>query len=47
MKLKIKENHAGTMFLNDGSLIVLCSDVVPDALELVKKLKEEDSSRLY
>jgi cyanophycin synthetase len=30
-----------------GSLIVLCSDVVPDALELVKKLKEEESSRLY
>ncbi len=26
-----------------GSLIVLCSDVVPDALELVKKLKEEES----
>jgi cyanophycin synthetase len=30
-----------------GSLIVLCSDVVPDALELVKKLKEEESTRLY
>ena len=26
-----------------GSLIVLCSDVVPDALELVKKLKEAES----
>ncbi len=26
-----------------GSLIVLCSDVVPDALELVKALKEEDT----
>jgi cyanophycin synthetase len=26
-----------------GSLIILCSDVVPDALELVKKLKEMDS----
>jgi len=25
-----------------GSLIVLCSDVVPDALELVQKLKEEE-----
>ncbi len=25
-----------------GSLIVLCSDVVPDALDLVKKLKEEE-----
>ncbi len=31
----------------DGSLIVLCSDVVPDALELVKKLKEEEADRLY
>jgi len=30
-----------------GSLIVLCSDVVPDALELVKRLKEEEASRLY
>ena len=30
-----------------GSLIILCSDVVPDALELVKKLKEEEASRLY
>ena len=30
-----------------GSLIVLCSDVVPDALELVKQLKEEESDRLY
>ncbi|MBT8327664.1 MAG: cyanophycin synthetase [Bacteroidia bacterium] len=29
------------------SLIVLCSDVVPDALELVKKLKEEEAKRLY
>jgi cyanophycin synthetase len=30
-----------------GSLIVLCSDVVPDALELVKKLKEEEADELY
>ncbi len=30
-----------------GSLIVLCSDVVPDALDLVKKLKEEESNELY
>ena len=30
-----------------GTLIVLCSDVVPDALELVKKLKEEEANRLY
>ena len=26
-----------------GSLIILCSDVIPDALELVKKFKEQDS----
>ena len=26
-----------------GSLIILCSDVVPDALELVKHLKELES----
>jgi cyanophycin synthetase len=31
----------------EGSLIVLCSDVVPDALDLVKKLKEEESNKLY
>lgn len=30
-----------------GSLIVLCSDVVPDALELVKQFKEEEANRLY
>ena len=30
-----------------GSLIVLCSDVVPDALDLVKKFKEEEANRLY
>lgn len=30
-----------------GSLIILCSDVVPDALELVKKLKEEEANKLY
>lgn len=28
----------------EGSLIVLCSDVVPDALNLVKKLKEAETS---
>ena len=31
----------------EGSLIVLCSDVVPDALELVKKLKEDEADSLY
>ena len=30
-----------------GSLIVLCSDVVPDALSLVMKFKEEEANRLY
>jgi cyanophycin synthetase len=30
-----------------GSLIILCSDVVPDALDLVKKLKEEEANKLY
>lgn len=30
-----------------GSLIVLCSDVVPEALNLVMKFKEEESKRLY
>lgn len=31
----------------EGSLIVLCSDVVPDALQLVKKLKEDEADSLY
>jgi cyanophycin synthetase len=26
-----------------GSLIVLCSDVIPDALDLVQRLKEQES----
>lgn len=30
-----------------GSLIVLSSDVVPDALNLVMKFKEEESNKLY
>lgn len=30
-----------------GSLIVMCSDVVPDALDLVMKFKEEEANRLY
>lgn len=30
-----------------GSLIVICSDVVTEALDLVQKLKEEESNRLY
>ena len=27
-----------------GSLIILCSDVIPDALELVKKFKEQEAN---
>lgn len=30
-----------------GSLIVLCSDVVPNALDLVMKFKEEEANELY
>lgn len=30
-----------------GTLIVMSSDVVPDALELVQQLKEEEAKRLY
>lgn len=30
-----------------GSLIVICSDVVPDALKLVQKFKEEEATALY
>jgi cyanophycin synthetase len=30
-----------------GSLITMCSDVVPDALELVMKFKEEEAQELY
>lgn len=30
-----------------GCLIVLCSDVVPDALNLVMKFKEEEANKLY
>ena len=26
-----------------GSLIILCSDVIPDALELVQKFKEQET----
>ena len=30
-----------------NSIIIMCSDVVPDALELVKHFKEEEANRLY
>ena len=26
---------------------MICSDVIPDALELVQKLKEEEANKLY
>lgn len=40
------EKEAITYAVNNakkGSLIILCSDVIPDALELVKKFKEQES----
>ena len=30
-----------------GSMIVICSDVVPEALAQVKKYKEEESNQLF
>jgi cyanophycin synthetase len=30
-----------------NSLIIICSDVIPDALNLVNELKEEEANRLY
>ncbi|MGJ8591140.1 MAG: cyanophycin synthetase [Aquaticitalea sp.] len=44
------ESEAATFAIKNakkGSLIVICSDVVPDALELVQKLKEEEANMLY
>ncbi len=44
------EEDAITHAINNaqkGSLIVMCSDVVPDALSLVMKFKEEEANRLY
>lgn len=41
------EKEAITYAVNNakkGSLIILCSDVIPDALELVMKFKEQESS---
>ena len=34
--------HYAVENAQEGALIVLCSDVVPDALELVKSLKEKE-----
>lgn len=44
------EKEAATFAIKNatkGSLIVICSDVIPDALELVQKLKEEEAHELY
>lgn len=44
------EREAATFAIKNatqGSLVVICSDVIPDALELVQKLKEEEANRLY
>ena len=44
------ETEAATFAIKNAkkdSLIVICSDVIPDALELVQKLKEEEANRLY
>ncbi len=45
-----KENEAiehAIKTAKPGSMIVICSDVVPDALALVTKFKEEEASSLY
>jgi len=39
-------NHA-LKNAKDGSLITMCSDVVPDALELVMQFKEKEAENLY
>ncbi len=44
------EKEAATFAIKNAqkdALIVICSDVIPDALELVQQLKEEESNRLY
>jgi len=44
------EREAATFAIKNAkkdSLIVICSDVIPDALELVQKLKEEEANKLY
>jgi cyanophycin synthetase len=41
------EKEAITFAVNNavkGSLIILCSDVIPDALDLVKKFKNQESN---
>ncbi|WP_417369878.1 cyanophycin synthetase [Gelidibacter japonicus] len=44
------EKEAATFAIKNAkkdALIVICSDVIPDALELVQKLKEEEANLLY
>lgn len=44
------EKEAATFAIQNAkkdALIVICSDVIPDALQLVQKLKEEEANRLY
>lgn len=44
------EKEAATFAIKNAkkdSLIVICSDVVPDALQLVQDLKEEETNQLY
>lgn len=44
------EKEAATYAIKNaqkGALIVICSDVIPDALELVQKLKEDEANKLY
>ncbi|HEX5624694.1 MAG TPA: cyanophycin synthetase [Saprospiraceae bacterium] len=50
LKVIPRESEAITYAIEnarEGSLIVICSDVVPDALELVQKYKEEEAKQLY
>ena len=50
LKIIKKENEAiqeAVENAKDGSLIVISSDVVPDALNMVMKLKEKESKELY
>ncbi|OBX25088.1 cyanophycin synthetase [Gelidibacter algens] len=44
------EKEAATFAIKNAqkdALIVICSDVVPDVLQLVQQLKEEEANRLY
>jgi cyanophycin synthetase len=50
IKVMPKESEAIAYAIKNakpGSLIVICSDVVPDALSQVTKFKEEEAQRLY